>query len=66
MTDKQIAHWLRLAFGVAIAAGLGIDSFINGRSLLWTYGLPGVVLLLTIADFARFLMRREHETPGLR
>ena len=66
MTDKQIAHWLRLTVGVAFGLGIGIDSFVNGRSALWTYGLPGVILLLTIADFTRYILGRKDEPLGRR
>lgn len=66
MTDKQIAHWLRFAVGLAFGLGIGIDSFVNGRSALWAYGLPAVILLLTIADFTRYVLGKKDEPLGRR
>jgi hypothetical protein len=47
---KQFAPWFRFIFGVTLALGLGVDSYIHNRSVMFVFFLPAILGLLAIAD----------------
>jgi Flp pilus assembly protein protease CpaA len=66
MTRRGIANWLRLVLGVVMAIGAGLVSYMAEGSTLLTYGLPAIILIITLADFIGFLASRidQSKRPG--
>jgi hypothetical protein len=66
MTRRGLANKLRLVLGVAMAIGVGLASYMAECSTLLTYGLPAIILIVTLADFIGYLASRDDQSkrPG--
>src|SRR5262249_6905687 len=66
MTRRGLANKLRLVLGVALAIGVGLASHMAEGNTLLTYGLPAIILILTLADFTGYLASRDDRSkrPG--
>ena len=62
MTRRGSANRLRLVLGVAMAVVFGLASYMAEGGTLLTYGLPSIILILTLADFIGYLTSREDES----
>jgi hypothetical protein len=66
MTRRGLANKLRLVLGVAMAIGVGLASYMAECSTLLTYGLPAIILIVTLAGFIGYLASRDDQSkcPG--
>ena len=63
MFRRGFANKLRLVLGIAIAIMVGAASY-NADGDVWlTFGLPLIILLLSLADFIGYLASEDESKP---
>jgi hypothetical protein len=61
MARRAFANKLRLVLGVAMAVIAGFATYGPDGPTVWTYVLPSVILLLTLADFIGYLSSQDDD-----